>query len=98
MLIYNRIALQCVFIYYSFWQEYNMMIFLRMQWNDERLSFYDFANFTRIELTGDMVDRIWTPDVFITNERKVDPHSFVKHENLAYIENNGRVSFSMRYT
>ncbi|XP_060554151.1 glutamate-gated chloride channel-like [Ruditapes philippinarum] len=76
--------------------EYKMMIYLRMQWRDKRLAFNDLANFTSIDLIGDMVDLIWTPDVYISNERKVDPHSFVKHEELAYIDPNGTVTFSMR--
>ncbi|XP_060598796.1 glycine receptor subunit alpha-2-like [Ruditapes philippinarum] len=76
--------------------EYSLMMFLRMQWRDSRLAFYDVANFTRIDLTGDMVDLIWKPDLYISNERKVDPHSFVKHEELAYIDPNGTVTFSMR--
>jgi hypothetical protein len=78
-------------------KEYSVLMFVRMQWEDRRLAFYDIANFTRLELTGDMVDMIWTPDVYASNERKIDSHSFVKHrEELAYIGPNGTVSVSMR--
>ncbi|XP_060554152.1 glycine receptor subunit alpha-2-like [Ruditapes philippinarum] len=76
--------------------EYSLMMFLRMQWVDSRLAFNDSANFTRIELTGNMVNLIWTPDVYISNEREVDARSLVKHEKLAYIDCHGLVSFSMR--
>ncbi|XP_053373936.1 glycine receptor subunit alpha-2-like [Mercenaria mercenaria] len=76
--------------------EFSIMMLMRMQWQDDRLAYFQLANYSRLDLTGDMINLVWTPDLYISNERKTDAHSLVKHEELVYIDPKGVVSFSIR--
>ncbi|XP_053374556.1 glycine receptor subunit alpha-2-like isoform X2 [Mercenaria mercenaria] len=76
--------------------EYTIMMLMRMQWQDERLAFKELANYSRLDLTGEMVALVWTPDLYISNERKAGAHSLVKPEELIYINPDGVVTFSKR--
>ncbi|XP_053373932.1 gamma-aminobutyric acid receptor subunit rho-1-like [Mercenaria mercenaria] len=76
--------------------EYTIMMLMRMQWQDERLAFKEIANYSRLDLTGERVALVWTPDLYIRNERKTDAHSFIKAEELVYIDPDGIITLHFR--
>ncbi|XP_053389299.1 gamma-aminobutyric acid receptor subunit beta-like, partial [Mercenaria mercenaria] len=78
--------------------EYTLMMLMRMQWQDERLAFKELANYSRLDLIGERVRLVWTPDLYMLNERKTVAHSFIKAEELIYIDPDGIVTFSQRFS
>ena len=73
-----------------------MSIFLRERWTDERLTFIDTLNLTRLELDTTMFGDVWMPDMYIVNEKESDFHEVTVPNKMVHIYPNGTVQFSAR--
>ncbi|XP_060566247.1 glycine receptor subunit alpha-2-like [Ruditapes philippinarum] len=78
--------------------DYAMSVFIRERWTDDRLSYTDSVNLTRLELDTSMFDDIWMPDVYIVNEKESDYHEVTVPNKMVHIYPNGTVQFSARVT
>ena len=76
-------------------QDYSLNMYLRQQWNDNRLAFRPFKYKGKmqhkIKLPDGAWDRIWTPDVFFRNEKKADFHDVTTPNRLMTLYSNGTV-------
>ncbi|RWS18692.1 GluClalpha:-like isoform F, partial [Leptotrombidium deliense] len=75
--------------------EMKVQLTYRMQWNDIRLQYDDLNGQIRYLHTRD-VNRIWTPDTFVSNEIDGHFHDIFSPNVLLRIYPNGDVLFSTR--
>lgn len=76
----------------------DMMLFLRMNWEDVRLNYHENATYDKLEITGDRVNRVWTPDIYFDKEKKIRTLQLTETEKLVYIKPFGQVYYSERIT
>lgn len=75
-----------------------MNIYLRLTWNDPRLSFahlkeYENETYT---LSHKQFEKLWIPDVFIKNEKAGRLHNMIVPNRLMRLFANGDILFSQR--
>ena len=70
------------------------MIYYRQTWFDPRLKFD--LNYSLV-IQGDMLDDIWIPDTFFTNEKTSLVHQVTKDNYMLIMMPNGTIFFSLRY-
>ncbi|KAH3697614.1 hypothetical protein DPMN_085119 [Dreissena polymorpha] len=64
----------------------------------ERLSFPKLPNLSALELDSRMMDKIWVPDLFISNEKRASFHVVTVPNKQMHIYPEGRVQYSIRIT
>lgn len=69
------------------------MIYFRQTWHDPRLK-YDFDE--KLVIQGDMLNDIWIPDTFFTNEKTSLLHKVTKDNYMLTLWPNGTVYTSVR--
>jgi len=75
--------------------EYTMDIYLRQTWLDERLK----HNHTYpLVVPPKGVDKIWYPDLFVSNEKRGELHEITQPNRYIRINPNGEVLLSQRFT
>ncbi|CAL1290567.1 unnamed protein product [Larinioides sclopetarius] len=79
--------------------DFGMDIYLRQSWVDPRLQLRKFGVNETITLNGeDLIDEIWTPDIFFRNLKSGNFHSMTVPNKLIKLSPDGRILFSMRLT
>ncbi|CAL1290569.1 unnamed protein product [Larinioides sclopetarius] len=77
--------------------DFGMDIYLRQSWVDPRLQLRKFGVNETITLNGeDLIDEIWTPDIFFRNLKSGNFHSMTVPNKLIKLSPDGRILFSMR--
>lgn len=71
-------------------------MYLRQRWKDERLTFEDVLNHTRVELAPSMYDDIWMPDLYIRTEKSSDFHEVTVRNQMIHIYPDGTIQYSAR--
>ena len=84
------------FIYWLFFQEFSIGMFLRQTWNDTRLVYDRLPRLRSLELDTRMMDKIWVPDLFIANEKSASFHLVTVPNKLMHIYPEGRIQYSVR--
>lgn len=79
-------------------QDYNVNIYLRLRWNEPRLSYghhkaYENGSYT---LSHKQFSKLWIPDVFIKNEKDGKLHDLVLPNRLLRLYPNGNILYSQR--
>ncbi|KAG7503983.1 glycine receptor subunit alpha-2 isoform X1 [Solea senegalensis] len=77
--------------------DYRVNIFLRQKWNDPRLAYSKYPDFS-LDLDPSMLDSIWKPDLFFANEKGANFHDVTTDNKLLRIFKNGTVLYSIRLT
>ncbi|XP_052282816.1 glycine receptor subunit alpha-3-like [Dreissena polymorpha] len=78
--------------------DFSIGMFLDQTWNDSRLEFEKLPNLLALELDSRMMDKIWVPDLFISNEKRAVVHAVTVPNKLMHIYPEGRVQYSIRIT
>ncbi|XP_077867627.1 glycine receptor subunit alpha-2-like [Saccoglossus kowalevskii] len=73
--------------------DYNIMAFIRQKWNDPRLKFNHTAS---LNVDIRVVDLLWVPDMYITNEKDGKMHSLTVRNEALRIYPGGDILLSMR--
>ncbi|XP_064609495.1 glycine receptor subunit alphaZ1-like [Liolophura sinensis] len=76
--------------------EYSMDMVLTMKWKDRRLKFHKLINLTRIELHGEMMSRIWTPDVYFVNAKVGNKDKETSEIRRLFLRYDGWVLYSKK--
>ncbi|GBO37301.1 Glycine receptor subunit alpha-2 [Araneus ventricosus] len=77
--------------------DFGMDIYLRQSWVDPRLQLRKYGINETVTLNGgDLIDEIWTPDIFFRNLKSGNFHSMTVPNKLIKLSPNGRILFSMR--
>lgn len=84
----------------DFLMEYSVQLLLRMEWYDDRLHYRINSRVNK----GDLPDyltitdtsKVWTPDIFFTNEKEARLHKTVKPNEYLRIFPNGQLLYSSR--
>ncbi|XP_070542342.1 glycine receptor subunit alphaZ1-like [Ptychodera flava] len=74
--------------------DYGVTLFLRQMWNDPRLK-YDHSS-QHIPPSASLLDKIWIPDLFFTNEKSAHFHDQTVDNVMLRFYPNGDVLYSMR--
>ena len=76
-------------------QDYSLTMYLRQAWTDSRLRFdpQDSRAAHGIKLEDRVLDKLWIPDTFLTNEKKAAFHSMTTPNRLLRLWNDGRVLY-----
>lgn len=77
-------------------QDYTIGMFLRQTWNDSRLAYGSLPRLRSLELDPRFMDKIWVPDLFISNEKRAHFHTVTVPNRLMHIYPEGRVQYSLR--
>ncbi|XP_067039892.1 glycine receptor subunit alpha-1-like isoform X3 [Acropora muricata] len=76
--------------------EFRASFFLRMYWQDERLSYNNTGYTKRLALNAKMVQHMWIPDIYFVNEKSGIKHDLTKENEVVRLWPDGRVFHSMR--
>ncbi|XP_076468370.1 glycine receptor subunit alpha-2-like [Babylonia areolata] len=76
--------------------DYSLCIFLRQTWNDSRLVYPPLEGVRALELDTRVMDSIWVPDLYFTNEKTAHFHDVTVPNKLMNIYPDGQVLYSMR--
>ncbi|KAK2141333.1 hypothetical protein LSH36_1118g00025 [Paralvinella palmiformis] len=76
--------------------DYNMEIYFRAQWVDERLSFTDQD--TPVQLPPQSLDILWLPDIYFPNEKEGRWHIITVPNKAITVFPNGTIRYSSRLT
>lgn len=91
-----QLAVTDIFAISDIGMEFDMILYLRMKWKDINLAYKENATYDKLELTGDNVKQVWTPDLYFLDERRSAIHTIIHEEKLAHIRPDGQVSYSNR--
>ncbi|XP_022653502.1 glutamate-gated chloride channel-like isoform X1 [Varroa destructor] len=72
-----------------------LQLILRLRWRDERLIF-NSSRLNYILVGRSRSERLWVPDMFITNEKEAQVHKTLSDNALIRIYPNGQVQHSVR--
>ncbi|XP_064636840.1 glycine receptor subunit alphaZ1-like isoform X2 [Lineus longissimus] len=79
--------------------DYSVDIFFRQSWNDPRLKHTGINGDNKtLALPAKMLDKIWIPDSFFSNEKMARGHDITVPNKLIRIYSTGNVMFSNRLT
>jgi hypothetical protein len=73
-----------------------MSLHLRESWVDERLTYTDVLNLTRLELDSSLFDKVWVPDLYILNEKSSNYHEVTVLNKMIHVYPNGTIQLSAR--
>ena len=76
-----------------FFQDFSVTLYLRMFWQDTRLSFE--GNRT-LSLGSKGMEKIWLPDIYFLYEKNARVHTVTQPNRLMRIQPSGQLSFSER--
>ena len=85
-------------IYHShfMFQDFMLSIYLRLSWMDRRLAFQDRLNDSMLTLDAKVVDKLWVPDLFFSNEKHGYFHQITVPNRLIRLYKDGLVFYSSR--
>lgn len=78
-------------------QDYSLNIFLRQTWIDPRLNISLLSNISSLELDQKRMQDVWVPDTYFRNEESATFHKVTVPNKLLHINNNGLVTYSLRF-
>ncbi|XP_076446586.1 glycine receptor subunit alphaZ1-like [Babylonia areolata] len=76
--------------------DYSLTIFLRQTWNDSRLSYPPLPGIQALELDSRVMQKIWVPDLYFTNEKHATFHDVTVPNRLMHVYPEGQVLYSAR--
>ncbi|KAL8617101.1 hypothetical protein ACOMHN_014271 [Nucella lapillus] len=76
--------------------DYSLTIFLRQKWNDSRLTYRPLAGIEALELDTRVMQKIWVPDLYFTNEKQAAFHDVTVPNRLMHVYPGGQVLYSTR--
>ncbi|XP_050416972.1 glycine receptor subunit alpha-2 isoform X1 [Patella vulgata] len=76
--------------------DYSLTVFLRQSWTDHRLQYTKLPNIRSLELDARLMEQIWVPDLFFTNEKTAAFHHVTVPNRLMHIFPNGTLYYSCR--
>ncbi|KAF0306033.1 Glycine receptor subunit alpha-3 [Amphibalanus amphitrite] len=76
--------------------DYELDIYLRQQWLDERLSVPGDPNQMLIVSRKNVIDQLWTPDLYFLNLKDAKYHDVTMPNVLMRVYQDGRVFYSIR--
>ena len=82
---------------YVFKQDFSMSMILRQTWNDSRLNYTKLDRLRSLELDSSVMEKIWVPDLFFSNEKQATVHEVTVPNKLMHIYPQGRIQYSVRY-
>lgn len=71
-------------------------MFIQQEWVDSRLQFYGLIDSDYLELDSKLIDLIWVPDLYVTNEKKASFHDVTVPNKMLHLYENGRVVYRLR--
>ena len=72
-----------------------MTIFFRRTWNDPRLDFSSMGSYT-VVIRDELIDRVWVPDIFFTNEREANFHAISRRNEAIWLDPDGTIFLTSR--
>lgn len=73
-------------------------LIFHQHWKDDRLKFNSSIQNATIILTGESVNSIWLPDLWIPHERGEPKSRFPSTESTVIITPDGYVNYTARYS
>ncbi|KAJ8297636.1 hypothetical protein KUTeg_024167 [Tegillarca granosa] len=74
--------------------DFSISIFLRQTWIDQRLNFTTISNISQLELDQKLIERVWVPDTYFSNEKRATFHYVTVPNKLLHLYRNGTVFYS----
>ena len=71
-------------------------MFIRQEWNDPRLQFFNLISAEYLELDSQLMEDIWVPDLYIRNEKKAYFHEVTFPNKMLHLFHDGRINYRSR--
>ncbi|VIO90320.1 LOW QUALITY PROTEIN: Uncharacterized protein BM_BM17332 [Brugia malayi] len=78
--------------------DYTITMYLHQYWHDERLSWSHHYHISDMILSEEFSQYIWIPDTFIANDKQSFLHDVTEQNKMIRIENNGQITYGIRFT
>ncbi|OWF41771.1 glycine receptor subunit alphaZ1-like [Mizuhopecten yessoensis] len=76
--------------------DFTMNAFIQQEWFDFRLQFFDLIDAPYLELDAKLIDDVWVPDLYFTNEKSAFSHDVTVANKMMHLYSNGRVVYRQR--
>ena len=71
-------------------------MFIQQEWQDSRLAFFGLIDSPYLELDSKLMNLIWVPDLYITNEKAASFHDVTVPNKMLHLYDNGNVVYRIR--
>ncbi|OWF35391.1 glycine receptor subunit alphaZ1-like [Mizuhopecten yessoensis] len=76
--------------------DYTMNMFIQQEWYDPRLQFFGLIDSTYLELDSKLINDVWVPDLYFTNEKKASFHEVTVPNRMMHLYEDGRIIYRLR--
>ncbi|GAB1601624.1 glycine receptor subunit alpha-3-like [Argonauta hians] len=76
--------------------EFGVNLVVEQEWIDNRLHFYGLIDSEVLELDVKMMDELWVPDIYISNEKVATFHTVTVPNKMMHLYQNGRIIYRNR--
>jgi len=83
-------------IYFIMTQDYTLNAFIQQEWVDTRLQFFGLINAPYLELDSKLMEEVWVPDLYFTNEKKASFHTVTVPNRMLHLYEDGRIVYRLR--
>lgn len=83
-------------LYLDFWQEFGVNLVVEQEWIDHRLLFYNLIDTEVLELDAKMMDELWVPDIYISNEKVATFHTVTVPNKMMHLYKDGKIIYRNR--
>ncbi|XP_060575011.1 glycine receptor subunit alpha-2-like [Ruditapes philippinarum] len=91
-----KILIQNIYSVSESSMDFSLDIFLRQKWEDNRLKYDNMTDLEWLEMDNKMMDKVWVPDTYFSNEKKASVHDVTVPNRMMHIYKNGTVLYSSR--
>ncbi|XP_071087615.1 glycine receptor subunit alpha-2-like isoform X1 [Haliotis cracherodii] len=76
--------------------EFSLNAFVVQEWKDKRLEFLGLIDAEYLELDTKLMDGVWVPDLYFSNEKRASFHSVTVPNKMLHLYSDGHVVYKLR--
>lgn len=76
--------------------EFGVNLVVEQEWIDHRLLFYNLIDTEVLELDAKMMDELWVPDIYISNEKVATFHTVTVPNKMMHLYKDGKIIYRNR--
>ncbi|XP_033752015.1 glycine receptor subunit alpha-2-like [Pecten maximus] len=77
-------------------KDFTLNAFIQQEWYDFRLQFFDVIDSPYLELDAKLIEDVWVPDLYFTNEKSASYHEVTVPNKMMHLYSDGRVVYRLR--
>ncbi|XP_069133153.1 glycine receptor subunit alpha-2-like, partial [Argopecten irradians] len=76
--------------------DFTLNAFIQQEWFDFRLQFFDLIDSSYLELDAKLIEDVWVPDLYFTNEKSAALHDVTVPNKMMHLYSDGRIVYRQR--